>query len=108
MQNDMLPSLFPQSSDNNQKPHSWLTVDSLQDQAYFFLLWKSSAHFLQYIALNYHLKLVSIAAKPLHCLLFDRNTTIKRKPSESVTYEKKEKLWQWNPSSTQRQAALWD
>lgn len=25
-----------QSSDNKQKPHSWLTVDNLQDQAYFF------------------------------------------------------------------------
>lgn len=27
-----------QSSDNKQKPHSWLTVDNLQDQAYFFVM----------------------------------------------------------------------
>lgn len=34
-----------------------------------------------------YIKLVAIAAKPLHCLLCDRGTTIKSKSSESITYE---------------------
>lgn len=78
-----------QCSDNNQRLQSRFTVSS---EIQIIPLKIYSTRHLHFTAQNIyiyiiHIKLVAIAAKSLHCLLSDRGTTIRQKPSESTTHE---------------------